>query len=117
MKADIAEKWVNALESGKYTQSKGRLQDQNGYCCLGVLCDLAVQENVIPAPIFEVDYYAYGENKSNNYLPLKVKEWAGMKDTSGTYGEKGRVLAYKNDTEGLSFKEIAKIIKENVDNL
>lgn len=81
MKAEIAEKWINALESGEYKQTKGKLQDQNGYCCLGVLCDLAIQEGVIPSPISEQDFYAYGENKSIHYLPLEVKKWAEMKDT------------------------------------
>lgn len=116
MKADIAEKWVNALESGEYKQTRGKLQDQYGYCCLGVLCDLAIQENVIPEPILDDNYYVYGENKIIYYLPVKVLKWAGMKDTSGTYGEEYNVLSYKNDN-GSSFKEIAKIIRENVDNL
>ena len=32
--------WVEALESGKYTQVKEALKDAEGYCCLGVACDL-----------------------------------------------------------------------------
>lgn len=31
-------KWVNALRSGKYHQTRGNLQDEDGYCCLGVAC-------------------------------------------------------------------------------
>jgi hypothetical protein len=41
MKADIKEKWVAALRSGKYNQGRAYLKDAAGnYCCLGVLCDI-----------------------------------------------------------------------------
>ena len=34
-------KWVKALRSGKYEQCTGRLHLKgDGYCCLGVLCDI-----------------------------------------------------------------------------
>lgn len=44
---DAIEKWVTALESGEYKQINGKLSDGEGFCCLGVLCELAVQEGVI----------------------------------------------------------------------
>ncbi|NBQ68164.1 MAG: hypothetical protein EBU46_04735, partial [Nitrosomonadaceae bacterium] len=45
MKAEIKQRWLNALRSGKYKQGEGSLRqlDNEGkpqYCCLGVLCDL-----------------------------------------------------------------------------
>ncbi|SRR6266851_385778 len=41
MNADIKEKWVAALRSGKYQQTReGYLQKDGRFCCLGVLCDL-----------------------------------------------------------------------------
>jgi len=34
--------WLASLKSGKYKQGHGYLKDnQDGYCCLGVLCELA----------------------------------------------------------------------------
>jgi hypothetical protein len=33
----IKEKWVAALRSGEYKQTKGYLRNKKGYCCLGVL--------------------------------------------------------------------------------
>ena len=33
--------WVPALRSGNYKQTRERLRDENGYCCLGVVCDIA----------------------------------------------------------------------------
>lgn len=38
------EQWVSALRSGKYKQTKGALQNQDGYCCLGVACDLFIPQ-------------------------------------------------------------------------
>lgn len=36
----IKAKWVEALRSGEYQQTQGKLHDNtsNSYCCLGVLC-------------------------------------------------------------------------------
>lgn len=33
--------WLAALRSGKYKQSGGWLKSPDGYCCLGVLCEIA----------------------------------------------------------------------------
>jgi len=45
MNPELAKKWVNALESGDYSQAKGALkQAVNGkdcFCCLGVLMDIS----------------------------------------------------------------------------
>lgn len=35
----IRGEWVPALRSGDYTQTRTRLRDTTGYCCLGVLCE------------------------------------------------------------------------------
>lgn len=40
MDADLKARWVTALRSGEYAQAKGSLRRKDGYCCLGVLCDL-----------------------------------------------------------------------------
>ena len=32
--------WLAALRSGKYVQGKGRLREDDSFCCLGVLCDV-----------------------------------------------------------------------------
>ena len=33
-------RWIEALESGKYTQGVGALNSDGCFCCLGVLCDV-----------------------------------------------------------------------------
>jgi len=40
MKKNVAKKWVKALRSGKYKQSREMLKNSGGYCCLGVLCEI-----------------------------------------------------------------------------
>lgn len=99
--------WLDALRSGEYEQAKEVLAKVDpetgkvGYCCLGVLCDLAVKEGVIPSPVLvdryenggeaslrEKDRYLYGDpdgperSTSTAELPVAVKEWAGLYDTS-----------------------------------
>jgi hypothetical protein len=41
MDKSLVERWVAALRSGKYTQGRSRLRnDDNSHCCLGVLVDV-----------------------------------------------------------------------------
>lgn len=40
------QKWINALKSGEYEQCDGSLEDSNGYCCLGVACKVAEENNI-----------------------------------------------------------------------
>lgn len=41
MKAALLADWLAALRSGKYKQIKHKLHGPDGYCCLGVLCEVA----------------------------------------------------------------------------
>ena len=43
MREGIVKKWTEALRSGKFTQTDGKLYNPNneGYCCLGVLLEVA----------------------------------------------------------------------------
>jgi hypothetical protein len=40
-------KWVKALRSGNYKQTTNALQDDCGYCCLGVACDLFIKPSLL----------------------------------------------------------------------
>jgi hypothetical protein len=133
MKKDIAKLWTKALCSNKYKQGKYTLRNHdNNFCCLGVLCDLYNQEQkrkkkkTLPVikinDLTEGKCYMYGKNTS--YLPTVVKNWAGMKTRKGEFIHKDHYkfynLAALNDgdyqhTKPKSFKQIAKIINDNVD--
>lgn len=40
MNPDVKTRWVAALRSGNYRQARNYLRTAEGYCCLGVLCDI-----------------------------------------------------------------------------
>lgn len=40
-----AQKWANALRSGEYSQTMGTLEDEQGFCCLGVACKIFIPKN------------------------------------------------------------------------
>lgn len=40
MTPEMKSKWIAALRSGKFKQTKGLLKDSDGYCCLGVLASI-----------------------------------------------------------------------------
>jgi len=127
VKKSIADKWVKALKSGKYKQSRGKLRGPRGYCCLGVLCDLKNPKGwVDEREEFEgcggqADYtfMADGNYPEDNTLPLKVMSWAGMKSADGEFGDDEspaghrQTLVTLNDHRHWGFKEIAKFIQKN----
>jgi len=97
--------WLKALESGKYKQSKGALRSSNGYCPLGILCDLSKLGTWKDEP--DVDKMSY--LKEVNYLPKSVATWAGISDD-----EIGILTAYMivfNDGGKATFAEISKMLR------
>ena len=117
MKQNIMKKWVRALRSGDYKQGQGALatrfpHKKTEFCCLGVLCDLAVKDGVdidINKKDCEHDY-----DNETYYLPKSVMDWADLKSYNGLYYslDKGsNTLAALND-EGQSFEKIATTIEK-----
>lgn len=114
MKLDVLDEWVTALDSGEYPQTKGALKDADGYCCLGVLCEIAVKHGVIPPVKHSVhptgESYEYDDDIV--YLPARVQEWAGLK-FHDPYAAGLRLSTY-NDEDNLSFPEIAHLIRTHL---
>lgn len=109
MNREIKNEWVKRLRSGEYDQIGSSLHTKDGFCCLGVLCEIAVDNEVIKPPEFTGAEYRYV--KSTSYLPLKVQKWAGIRQR-GTYDKNKSNLAQDNDN-GCTFDEIANIIEAN----
>lgn len=143
MKPEIKALWIDALNSGEYKQATGTLRELDrvtgnvvGYCCLGVLTDLAEKAGVVKAKPREVDnqtctYYIpangpqdmWGENSG---LSHEVREWAGLNSASGTFfdpitvektGYYGELITEEmnslialNDSGGYTFAQIAEVI-------
>jgi hypothetical protein len=130
MNSQVKEKWIAALRSGKYDQGSEKLRSHQGYCCLGVLCDLYSKEKNTewkfngeyeesPLPM---DYWYFdGESE---FLPESVREWAGFSIASPQV----RVEVTEDDEDewfdnddianlndsGYSFTELANIIEKQL---
>ena len=112
MNQQIKEKWMNALRSGEYSQTRGYLRTTEGFCCLGVLCDLYSKETGTEW----VENYEL-ENSSSFLeefatLPKEVMEWSGLEYPNPYFDfENGVSLASLNDG-GKEFNEIADVIEK-----
>lgn len=120
--------WLEALRSGKFRQTTGKLKSRNGaYCCLGVLCEVAE----VPKRWNGFDY-TYGVEDDKDYyavsdtaLPTMAMEWLGVKDgaphlatpviVKDKDGDVHREtnLIELNDTYGWSFEQIADAVEKN----
>lgn len=108
MNPELKAKWVEALRSGKYTQTDAFLRRGDEYCCLGVLCDISGK-----AQWGSISDYV------NIFVP-----GGGLSDTSGTLLESftdsiGLPRSvhdelYTMNDEGKTFPEIADYIEANL---
>ena len=117
MKEEIKNKWVAALRSGDYEQTKHTLKDKKGFCCLGVLCDL-YSPNQWESFSDENNCYNYRFSAVDiigELLPSGIMEWSGMKSDDGKRGGYQR-LSSIND-KGVPFENIADIIEEEWEKL
>jgi hypothetical protein len=120
MKKRVKTKWLKALRSGDYPRTTGQLRDENGFCCLGVLCNIHAQEHPELA-VKETSKFSYMD--ASGHLPPAVVEWAGLRDVAEeeaedeptdvkvTYRGQATTLVNLNDTDKLSFKQIANVIE------
>jgi len=107
MDAKLKAKWVEALRNGEYEQAHEKLFDGKGYCCLGVLCQVA------GLPIRKdgggVAGYGGGAACFASYGPIF--------DLIGGY-KNSHPLSMRNDGLGdhhkHSFSEIADYIEQNL---
>ena len=109
MNQQIKEKWLNALRSGEYSQTRGFLRTIEGFCCLGVLCDLYAKETGTEWK----DNYDFANSSFLGELatlPEKVMKWSGLKEPN-PYSENWGSLASLND-EGKEFTKIADVIEK-----
>ena len=135
MKREIADKWVAALRSGEYTQTTETLacDARSKHCCLGVLCELAIEDGVemdvaeVEMDVPDANTYTMFAGEAGG-LPESVQQWADVKSRDA-WVRKGAVddslldrlpprrlegekvsLAMLND-HGVEFGDIADIIE------
>lgn len=146
MNPDIKAQWVAALRSGDYRQGREQLHTYDEeikierYCCLGVLCDLAIKAGVVESKLLFADGRAkkFGPVGGADYefesgeLPEIVSKWAGLSVTYDPYdiGEDAEVdyysnpsvtdgpgrisLAEANDEKAYDFRRIADLIEASL---
>lgn len=117
MNPTIKKMWVDALLFGNYKQSKKSLRSNNGFCCLGVLCDVyskeAKRKKLYNHRLFSWRDY-HGRSvfiDRDDMLPALMVSKAGLgyDDPCVIYRGKECTLSSLND-DGVSFKMIAGII-------
>lgn len=118
MKPEVKEKWIDTLLSGKYEQGREELQTADGkFCCLGVLCEMAIADGVV-VDVEKAGTVTY--NGEYQFLPYEVQQWAGMKSNDGEFSEYNELenyaesfsLAVMNDA-GKTFPELVDKIRVN----
>lgn len=109
MKVEYKNKLVEALRSGKYSQIERNLRNKDGFCCLGVLCDIVNPE--LWEKVSYSDSYVYYNSNKVTYDQYKLPE--EVSKITGLVWEDSRILAELNDS-GKTFEYIAKHIKENL---
>lgn len=114
MNKEVKDKWVAALKSGKYKHGCCRLNSEDGYCCLGVLCEMFIAEggalNVHRLP--RVTEY----NGQTSYPPKEVREWAGICHIAGRASNANYCVAAINDTAD-SFIPSIEYIEQHWENM
>jgi hypothetical protein len=113
MNPQIKQKWVDALRSGEYQQTQNYLRTDNGFCCLGVLCDLYGKENNVEWEPSTHSKNAYMFQNMATGLPLSVMEWVGVEGYNPLVNGGPFTLAELND-KGSTFNEIADVIEKQL---
>ena len=104
--------WIKALRSGKFKQTTGTLQDRNGYCCLGVACEVVIPKGKKKRAYYNSKHLAGGEPTKDDQpnAPLWLQN---INDHKLKKGSIKNYLSCFNDYHEYSFKEIADILELN----
>lgn len=100
--------WIKALRSGKYKRQRTALRCDGGFCCLGVLCDLAVKDGGASWQLVNGSSSMYSFLGESYSLPKVIKKFLKLSDN-----EIGGLVDL-NDVQCLSFTQIALYIETNI---
>ena len=120
MNTDIKAEWVAELRSGKFPQGARYLLADERYCCLGVLCEIALRHDV-PLEVRKVRQsgaladveVVTSFDGLESALPSVVSQWADVSEFGNAPAYTNDSLAWRNDN-GESFEQIADYIEENM---
>ncbi len=100
--------WVDALRSGEYQQARSALKTDEGYCCLGVACEV-YQKEVGDLEVVE-GYPAHLYDNRSGVLPEKVVTWLNVAGDNPTLGRENATAL--NDFRRWDFNKIADAIEQ-----
>jgi len=100
-----AQKWANALRSGKYNQTSCSLQDLSGYCCLGVACKIFIPKT---KQIKFNNLLFGGLPIDQKYAPKWLKN---INDNLSLFTQNHDCFSDLNDSKDYTFDEIADVIE------
>jgi hypothetical protein len=112
MTPEFKAKWIEALRSGKYQQTRGALKDDKGMCCLGVAADLIDSSQWNDEPV--------GLHHERGWRGCEPQNCKAVAEAIGIHLRDAQDLATRNDgTENYSnhehsFAEIATVIEEQL---
>lgn len=122
MNQEWKEKWVAALRSGEYAQTRGRLHTKDGYCCLGVLEDLVAKEKGDEWHLSKSGRcFLIGAEENSDVLRRSTMELVKLRDVNPMISSeetfpslpRRSTLASANDS-GYNFEQIADIIESQL---
>ena len=105
-------KWLEALRSGRYPQTRDTLPDKFGFCCLGVACDISGKGTWVSSPSLsgkQIQMFVispYGSSKT--CIPSPLREEIGLTEAEHKF------LANLNDSRKATFAKIADWIERNL---
>lgn len=119
------ETWIKALESGNYSQARRVLHDGEGFCCLGVLCDINGVEWVQD----EIGDFGYNDGEHHRGFPGQpVMDWLDLDlqelripmsslsleqlDRLGPVGSNPRISVAALNDYHFTFAEIAAVLRK-----
>ena len=100
-------KWLEALRSGRYPQTRDRLRGKFGFCCLGVACDIS-GKGTWKASLSGQQVFVSPYGSSKTCIPYHLRE------ESGLTGTEHKSLANLNDRRKATFANIADWIERNL---
>ncbi len=110
MDKKIKAKWVNALRSGDYKQTRMQLRNAEGWCCLGVLADVCADDWL---PVKGREEYAqpFLDGKQIGDICDLTTKWC--EKIGLPLKEKGHLMSM-NDSNENTFEEIADYIEKKL---
>jgi hypothetical protein len=116
MRKEIKSQWISALRSGQFPQAQGTLnrvfslthKETPGYCCLGVLSELACNAEIVTKEIqstgvaeyTDVNRSGYPVNEQGSaYLTDGIRDWADLDSAVGEYLTWVQVYPFLSEAE------------------